>query len=157
MPLAASPFRIREFAIATGAAALVFIVVTIAWHRRDPPVHIDFDADRLLTQPVLRGFHDPQRNDEGEWWAWTTGAAQIRLRDLDRTVAWTARIRASDGARPPALEPSTLVVSADGVIVGTFRLSGEFADLDVRIPSQPTGRRGRRGDGLVADMRSGPR
>jgi hypothetical protein len=124
------------------AAAVAFAVLAIVWQLTFPAVSIDFNSDHLLPQPILRGFHDPQKDESGESFAWTTGAAQVRLRDLDRRHPWTLRVRAYDGARPVDLAPSTLIINVDGVATGTFQMTRASADYEVTIPPQSDDPRG---------------
>lgn len=113
--------------LAVGAAAGALAV--LAHYAMTPAISLDIDRD--VTR-VVRGLHGPERVGE-ETYAWSSEHATLSLPDLDRRTGWSCTVRVKAGRPHESLFPD-LVVSVDGLIADTHRVTNEYRDVEIAIP-----------------------
>lgn len=126
------------FGAFAGVAATT-ITVVIA-----PGLTIDFGQE---LPAVGRGFYPPERaGDVG--FAWTSSRADLTLRGLDRTSAWSCALRFRGARADPRLQPH-VQVAADGVALARASGSNDYQTLPITIPTKAK-------SGLILTIASAP-
>jgi hypothetical protein len=96
---------------ATGAALFGGLLVAVFMAR--PALHLDMGAGGELDRPLATGFHDPELDETGASFRWTSERATLRLTGLDRRIGWRLRVRLR-APRPPSSVLPELGIDVDG-------------------------------------------
>jgi hypothetical protein len=129
-------------AVLAGLVGAACVALFYAWH---PAIAIDFQRE-LPTN--LSGVYPAERDPASRLaFAWTAGAAILRLPGLDRRVAWRLDLRIRGARQLPADNPDVTVL-ADGAPLETFHSTTDFSDVHIIVPARPARR------GLVLGLTS---
>jgi hypothetical protein len=122
---------IRRTVLLALFGAFAGVVVTTITVVIAPALTIDFGQELPV---VGRGFYAPERaGDVG--FAWTSSRADLTLRGLDRTSAWSCALRFRGARADPRLQPQIQVV-ADGVALARATGSNDYQTLPITIPTK---------------------
>lgn len=102
------------------------------WTRAVTPAPTRLDLGGGLDLGFVRGVHAVAADENGI--RWTTGHAQVRLAVLKD--ANELRLRIASG-RPPAADPVTIALSADGIALGEFTVGSAWQELRVALERPP--------------------
>ncbi len=124
-------------AVASVAATTITVVIA-------PALTIDFGQE---LPAVGKGFYAPERaGDVG--FAWTSSRADLTLRGLDRTSAWSCALRFRGARADPRLQPH-VQVAADGVALAQATGSNDYQTVPITIPTKTK-------SGLILTIASAP-
>jgi hypothetical protein len=132
----------RVLVAATGGALAGALLLLAAY---PPNSRVVLEMDRDLPS-FLSGTHPVEREGDRTF-VWTSSRVVLRLAELDRRVEWTCTLHAR-GARDVSLPQPDVTLAYDGAGATTTRLSNEFQDVTLIVPTRPD----RSGLTLTADI-----
>jgi hypothetical protein len=112
------------------------------WTRAVTPAPARLDLGGGLDLGFVRGVHAVATGENGI--RWTTGHAQVRLavpKDANEL-----RLRIASG-RPPAADPVSIALAADGIALGEFTVGSAWQELRVPLERPP-------GEQVVIELRT---
>lgn len=117
----------------TAAGAVLGALCLVIAYTSNPGIVLDMDRD---LPSVAIGLYDVERNGPLTY-AWTTARADVTLRGLDRSTAWTCVVRLSGPGPTLAAGAPRVRIAVDGVSAAEADAPPEFLDLPVAVPGRP--------------------
>jgi hypothetical protein len=133
--------RLAAAGIGAVVGAVSGIVLLLCFYFGSPGLLIDLAVD---PPRIVSGIYSVEQDQKTRLtFAWTGPDVALRLPGLDRSVPWSAEIRARGGRQQPSDNP-LLTFFVDDVKVLEHQTATEFTDIQFSVPRSDSRRRGAR-------------